>query len=122
MARGRELADELLVARIRVAVDEADGDRVHSTYDEFVERAGSFLEVEGYPNFASDENPLGHTHAKLSRDERGRLVPDEAVGRPRRATDLEDVLEACRGDQSNRGTASFEQRVHSDGRAMKEAA
>ena len=76
------LEDSLLVSRVGVCIEQADGDRLDALLAEVVDDRGQADEVERAPHDASVRDPLGYLAPEVARHERGRLlvVEIEVVG------------------------------------------
>ena len=115
---GERVADRPLVRRVRVGVQQDDGDRLGL---ERRDRVGEPLRVLERAQHAVGAHALGRGHAPLGRDERRRPRGAQAVEvGARLAAELDDVGEALGGDEHGARAAALEQRVGRDGHAVRE--
>ena len=110
-----------LVCRVRVGVQQADGDRLHLRGAEVVDDRRQAGEVQRRPLGPGRREPARHLAPQRTRHERLRLDVEqvEEVG-PVPARDLERVAEPLRGDEPRRHALALGQRVDDDGRPVHE--
>jgi hypothetical protein len=108
------LCDGALVGRVAEGEEQRDSDRVGLDLGQRLERERLELTV--------GSDPPAHSDAALERDERRRMVRAGPVQvRARLAAQVEDVLEAVVRDERGARAAALEERVRSDGGAVREA-
>ena len=116
--RRERVADRLLVAGVRVGVQQHDGDRLGVELRDLLGERGGVLERAQH---AVGARALGRGDAHRRRDERRRprrAQPVE-VG-ARLAAELDDVGEAVGRDEHRARAAALEQRVRRDRHAVRE--
>ena len=100
----QRVAHGLLVRRICVRVQEADGDRLDTVAPARVDDRLQVVEFERPEHDAVTVDALAHLEAVPAGNERRRLPRDEVVHvRPVPAADLEHVAEAMRRDERSTG-------------------
>ena len=116
-----DLAHALLVLRVGVRVDEADGDGLDAALAQDRGDAARALLVDGLEHLAVVPHPLAHLEAVAAADVRRR---DVLVGVPevflRAAADLDHVAEALGRDHGRAREVARDQRVRGHGRAVRE--
>jgi hypothetical protein len=117
----QQLLGEQLVGRVRVGVQEGDGDRLDAVLAQRLERPGDVLADQLGLDRAVGHQPLGDGVDAAARHQRRRVAGEDvvevvAVG----AADLEHVAEAARRQQPHHGAAPLEQRVEADRGAVDE--
>jgi hypothetical protein len=111
----------LLVARIHVAVQKADGDRADAGGFEVADHRAHLRFVQRFLDAAVVAKTLGDFRPELARDEQRRLVRLQIVEvRPALAADLEKIAKAFRGDEPRARAAMLDQGVRGDGRPVTE--
>ena len=116
-------ADHRLVARVDVAVEEADRDRARAGLLQPADGGAHLGLVEGALDAAVVAQALADLDAHVAGDEQLRLVALQVVEmRPALAADLEQVAEAVGRDEARPDAAMLDQRVGRHGRAMAEIA
>ena len=119
-----ERRDPPLVGGIRVAVEEADGDRLVAPA---LQRAADAVDggrlVEGGDHFAARSHAFRDLERVAARDHRFRLaVVDVVDGAPALALQGEDVAEPLGGEERDPGALALQHRVGRDGRAVHQIA
>ncbi len=118
-----DLRGALLVRRVAVAVDEADGDRLDPRRLELTRRLAHAGLVERLDDRAIGGDALAHLQAVAARDQRPRLRPGEVEHvRHADAPDLQDVAEPACGDQPGGGAGALQDGVGGDRGAVQHLA
>ena len=113
-------AQRLLVRRVTVGVQQADGHRSRLQRADGIGEPGRVRERAQH---AVGPHALGRADPPLRWDERRRMRGAEAVEvGARLAPELDEVLEALGRDEHRARSAALEQRVGRDGRAVREGA
>ncbi len=118
-----DLLGALLVRRVAVAVDEADGERLDPRRLELPRRLAHVGLVERLDDRAVSGDALAHLQPVAARDQRPRFCPGEVehVGHAD-APDLQNVAEAARGDQPGRRAGALQDGVGGDRGAVQNLA
>ena len=104
--------------RIRVGIQQADGDRLHTFRQQAIDRGVQACGIECGNYGAVRRDAFGDLPAQLARHQRFGLGHERVERmRPRLARDFQQVAEPRRGDESRRSTLSLQQRVGHHGRA-----
>ena len=110
------------VPRIRVRVEEHDGDRRDAGADELLRARLDLPRIELRHHGAVGAHALSHLEAQVARHERLRLFDVDVVEvELPLAADLERVGEARRRDQSGRGTLPLDERIGEERRRVHDA-
>ena len=123
-AGAQHLRDGPLVQRVRIGVQQADGDALHALARERLHQWAELAEVDRREDRPVGPHALGHLEPEPARHERrglGRHV-DVVEMRPVHARDLEHVAEAAGRDQSHDRAPAFDDRVGDHGGAVGERA
>jgi hypothetical protein len=113
--RAERIGDRLLVARVQIGVQQADRDRVDCVGD------GRDATVERRELATATVEAARHVEPKRARNERLGSVDKRVIERRTRlACDLDYVAEPFGRDERDARTASFEQRVRCNRRAVRE--
>ncbi len=118
-----DLADPGLVRTRDVRVDEPDGQRLDARFDEVADDRLDLCLVDRDDRVAAGIHPLDGLARVRQRCRRIGLDHDDPAGeraRRLRARQVEDLLEALRGDQPDAGSLRLENGVRRDGRAMED--
>ncbi len=113
--------DLALVRRIRIRVDERDGQRLHARVDEVADDPFDLIALDGLDDLALCAHPLLRLARVLERGRRIGLDHDDPSGqraRRLRAGEVEDLLEAVRRDQTHARALRLEHRVRRDRRPV----
>ena len=113
--------DQLLVHRVEVGVDEANGDRFYPFVDQLPDRPRGIGLSQRSLDPASGVDPLVDLDSQMALDQRRRLGPRQVV-EPRhpQGADLEDVAKALCRDQAGTGALQFEDGVRGDRGAVQQ--
>ena len=119
----QDLAEPLLVRRVQVRVQQADGDRLDvGLAQPRGERAAPRPRRARCSTSPSARHPLGDLEAEAPRDERRRLRPEVVVEvRHAHPPQLEHVAEALGRDERRPRAAALEHGVRGDGRPVHDA-
>ena len=117
---GRDL---LLVNRVGVGVDEADGQSLDGLLKQPVKCPLDVGRVQRGEDVAAGADPLVHLQAQITRDQGRRLFPGQVV-EPWHTdpSDLEDVAEPLGRDQPGPGPSELQDRVGGHGGAVNDLA
>ena len=111
----------LLVARVGVRVQQADGDCLDPLSLEGVDDPRQLVERDRGQNLAMVTHPLSDLESQAARNKRlGFLIADVEKIRPVAASDLQNVPEAAGRNEPGLDSASLGDRVDDDGRPMGE--
>ena len=120
---GEDRADPLLVLRVDVGVEQADGDRLDLLAPQDRGRRAHGVVLERPQHLAGRAEPLGDGHRAVARDERLRLLELRVVERrPHLARDLEQVAEALGRDEAAARDLALDDRVRRHGRRVDDEA
>ena len=120
---GEDRADPLLVLRVHVRVEEADGDRLDFLAPQDRRGGAHRVVVERPQHLAGRAEPLGDRHRTVARDERRRLLELRVVERgPHLAGDLEQVAKPFGGDEAAARDLPLDDRVRRHRRRVDDEA
>jgi len=120
-----DLADLLLVLVGDVRVDQADGERLDAALHELPDDPLDLLLVDGHHGLAAGAHALDGLDGVGEQRRRIGLDHDDPAGqgaRRLRAGQVQDLLEALRGDQADAGALALEDRVGGHGGAVHDVA
>ncbi len=115
---GRSFQGRDLISRIRIGVDEDDGEGFATGCRELPCGGADLLDIERLADGAVGQRSFIDLEPEIAVDDRDEIAP-EAPGVPAVATaHFQHVAEACRGDQTGAGALALEQGVGADGGAV----
>ena len=114
----QELAGAPLVCVVAIRMEEGDRQRLDVLLGEGRRDSGKLLLDQGSEDPSGGVQPLRDLPSPRTRDERreGGLPPVQAPARA--VAELEDVLEACGGEQAGPSPRAREKRIRGHGRAV----
>ncbi len=116
---GEDRADALLVLRVDVRVEQADGDRLDLLAPKDRGRRAHGVVLERSQHLAGRPEPFGDGHRAVARHERLRLLELRVVqGGPHLAGDLEQVAEPLGRDEAATCDLALDDRVGRDRRRV----
>ena len=118
---GDQLAEPALVGRIRVGMEQADGQCRDALGARGLDRGPGAVLVQRGQHLAGVEHPLVDLERQLAWHERRGALREPVVELgPILAADLEDVAEAARDQEAAANALALQERVRRDGRPMDE--
>ena len=116
--RGGRFQRRDLVSRIRIGVDEDDGERLAAGLPELQRGGADLIDVERLADRAIGERALIDLQPQVAVDHRDEIAPEAPGMAAVAAAHLQHVAEAAGGDQPGAGALALQQRIGADGGAM----
>jgi len=115
-------AEQLLVCRIAVRMEERDGDGLRATGTDRAHERRDLRRVERGVDLPGRQHALVDLEAAAARRERFGHLDEEIVEVVAPfATDFDGVAEAARGEQGGHGALPLDERIRDEGRAVNDA-